>query len=363
LIYSPVNGCRLADPGEFTLRAFLNGKMDLSQAESVADLISSTSESSHKIAMDHMRGGFSNDIKLLREELLNFASLIELELDFSEEDVEFANMKAFEDLLVKIISTLKNLIDSFSLGNVIKEGIPISIVGEPNTGKSTLLNSILNEEKAIVSDIAGTTRDSIEDEVVINGINFRFIDTAGIRSTDDEIETIGIRKTFENINKSNIVLYVIDSSKVNDKNLNIYKSNIDKIISDYSNKNILLLANKIDLANISFINDNFSDYDLITISAKDNINIDKVKAKISSYIELGIVNNSSSVITNSRHFSVLNNALTEVQNVYNGMKDGISSDLLAVDVRQALYHFGELTGEITNDELLGNIFSKFCIGK
>jgi tRNA modification GTPase len=268
--------------------------MDLSQAESVADLISSTSESSHKIAMDHMRGGFSNDIKLLREELLNFASLIELELDFSEEDVEFANMKAFEDLLVKIISTLKNLIDSFSLGNVIKEGIPISIVGEPNTGKSTLLNSILNEEKAIVSDIAGTTRDSIEDEVVINGINFRFIDTAGIRSTDDEIETIGIRKTFENINKSNIVLYVIDSSKVNDKNLNIYKSNIDKIISDYSNKNILLLANKIDLANISFINDNFSDYDLITISAKDNINIDKVKAKISSYIELGIVNNSSS---------------------------------------------------------------------
>ena len=286
--------------------------------------------------MDHMRGGFSNDIKLLREELLNFASLIELELDFSEEDVEFANMKAFEDLLVKIISTLKNLIDSFSLGNVIKEGIPISIVGEPNTGKSTLLNSILNEEKAIVSDIAGTTRDSIEDEVVINGINFRFIDTAGIRSTDDEIETIGIRKTFENI---------------------------DKIISDYSDKNILLLANKIDLSNISFINDNFSDYDLISISAKDNINIDRVKAKISSYIELGIVNNSSSVITNSRHFSVLNNALTEVQNVYNGMKDGISSDLLAVDVRQALYHFGELTGEITNDELLGNIFSKFCIGK
>ena len=207
------------------------------------------------------------------------------------------------------------------------------------------------------------TRDSIEDEVVINGINFRFIDTAGIRSTDDEIETIGIRKTFENINKSNIVLYVIDSSKVNDKNLNIYRSNIDKIISDYSNKNILLLANKIDLANISFINDNFSDYDLITIGAKDNINIDKVKAKISSYIELGIVNNSSSVVTNSRHFSVLNNALTEVQNVYNGMKDGISSDLLAVDVRQALYHFGELTGEITNDELLGNIFSKFCIGK
>ena len=358
-----VNGCRFADPGEFTLRAFLNGKMDLSQAESVADLISSTSESSHKIAMDHMRGGFSNNIKLLREELLNFASLIELELDFSEEDVEFANMKAFEDLLVKIISTLKNLIDSFSLGNVIKEGIPISIVGEPNTGKSTLLNSILNEEKAIVSDIAGTTRDSIEDEIVINGINFRFIDTAGIRSTDDKIETIGIRKTFENINKSNIVLYVIDSSKVNDKNLNIYKSNIDKIKSDYSDKNILLLANKIDLSNISFINDNFSDYDLITISAKDNINIDKVKAKISSYIELGIVNNSSSVVTNSRHFSVLNNALTEVQNVYNGMKDGISSDLLSVDVRQALYHFGELTGEITNDELLGNIFSKFCIGK
>ncbi|MDA9356751.1 tRNA uridine-5-carboxymethylaminomethyl(34) synthesis GTPase MnmE [Flavobacteriaceae bacterium] len=357
------NGCRLADPGEFTLRAFLNGKMDLSQAESVADLISSNSESSHKIAMDHMRGGFSNDIKLLREELLNFASLIELELDFSEEDVEFANMKAFEDLLVKIISTLKNLIDSFSLGNVIKEGIPISIVGEPNTGKSTLLNSILNEDKAIVSDIAGTTRDSIEDEIVINGINFRFIDTAGIRTTEDEIESIGIRKTFENINKSNIVMYVIDSSKVNSSNLDIYKSNIDKIISDYSEKHILLLANKIDLSKISFIEENFSDYNLISISAKENLNIDKVKNKISSFIELGIVNNSSSVVTNSRHFSVLNNALSEVQNVYSGMQDGISSDLLAVDVRQALYHFGELTGEITNDELLGNIFSKFCIGK
>ena len=357
------NGCRLADPGEFTLRAFLNGKMDLSQAESVADLISSTSESSHKIAMDHMRGGFSEDIKLLREELLNFASLIELELDFSEEDVEFANMKAFEDLLVKIISTLKNLIDSFSLGNVIKDGIPISIVGEPNTGKSTLLNSILNEDKAIVSNIAGTTRDSIEDEIVINGINFRFIDTAGIRTTEDEIESIGIRKTFENINKSNIVLYVIDSSKVSSDNLDSTKGKIDKLISTYSNKNILLIANKIDLGNLSFIEQEFSDYDLISISAKDNLNIDKLKTKISSYIELGIVNNSSSVVTNSRHFSVLNNALTEVQNVYSGMKDGISSDLLAVDVRQALYHFGELTGEITNDELLGNIFSKFCIGK
>ena len=357
------NGCRLADPGEFTLRAFLNGKMDLSQAESVADLISSTSESSHKIAMDHMRGGFSEDIKLLREELLNFASLIELELDFSEEDVEFANMKAFEDLLVKIISTLKNLIDSFSLGNVIKDGIPISIVGEPNTGKSTLLNSILNEDKAIVSNIAGTTRDSIEDEIVINGINFRFIDTAGIRTTEDEIESIGIRKTFENINKSNIVLYVIDSSKISSDSLDSTKDKIDKLISTYSNKNILLVANKIDLGNLSFIEQEFSDYDLISISAKDNLNIDKLKTKISSYIELGIVNNSSSVVTNSRHFSVLNNALTEVQNVYSGMKDGISSDLLAVDVRQALYHFGELTGEITNDELLGNIFSKFCIGK
>ena len=357
------NGCRLADPGEFTLRAFLNGKMDLSQAESVADLISSTSESSHKIAMDHMRGGFSEDIKLLREELLNFASLIELELDFSEEDVEFANMKAFEDLLVKIISTLKNLIDSFSLGNVIKDGIPISIVGEPNTGKSTLLNSILNEDKAIVSNIAGTTRDSIEDEIIINGINFRFIDTAGIRTTEDEIESIGIRKTFENINKSNIVLYVIDSSKVSSDNLDFVKDKIDKLISTYSDKNILLIANKIDLGNLSFIEQEFSDYDLISISAKDNLNIDKLKTKISSYIELGIVNNSSSVVTNSRHFSVLNNALTEVQNVYSGMKDGISSDLLAVDVRQALYHFGELTGEITNDELLGNIFSKFCIGK
>ena len=357
------NKCRIADPGEFTLRAFLNAKMDLSQAESVADLISSNSEASHKIAIDHMRGGFSSDIKELREKLLNFASLIELELDFSEEDVEFANMKEFEKLLLKIIDTLKNLIDSFSLGNVLKEGIPISIVGEPNTGKSTLLNSILNEDKAIVSDIAGTTRDSIEDEIVINGINFRFIDTAGIRDTDDKIESIGIKKTFENIQKSKIVLYVLDSSRINSNNIDLKLNQLKDIIDKYPNKHLLIIINKIDLKNSSELLDKLSDFDNVSISAKDGLNINMVKDKLSSYIKLGKINNSSSVVTNSRHYSVLNNALNEIQNVYEGLQNGVSTDLLAVDVRQALYHFGELTGEITNDELLGNIFSKFCIGK
>lgn len=357
------NKCRIADPGEFTLRAFLNGKMDLSQAESVADLISSNSEASHKIAIDHMRGGFSNDIRELREKLLNFASLIELELDFSEEDVEFANMREFEKLVLKIINTLKNLIDSFSLGNVLKEGIPISIVGEPNTGKSTLLNSILNEDKAIVSDIAGTTRDSIEDDTVINGINFRFIDTAGIRDTDDKIESIGIKKTFENIQKSKIVLFVLDSSQINSNNIDLKLNQLKDIIEKYPNKYLLILINKIDLKNPSELFDRLSDFDTISISAKERLNINMVKDKLSSYIKLGQINNSSSVVTNSRHYSILNNALNEIQNVYEGLQNGVSTDLLAVDVRQALYHFGELTGEITNDELLGNIFSKFCIGK
>ena len=357
------NKCRIADPGEFTLRAFLNGKMDLSQAESVADLISSNSEASHKIAIDHMRGGFSNDIRELREKLLNFASLIELELDFSEEDVEFANMREFEKLVLKIINTLKNLIDSFSLGNVLKEGIPISIVGEPNTGKSTLLNSILNEDKAIVSDIAGTTRDSIEDETVINGINFRFIDTAGIRDTDDKIESIGIKKTFENIQKSKIVLFVLDSSQINSNNIDLKLNQLKDIIDKYPNKHLLILINKIDLKNPSELFERLADFDTISISAKERLNINMVKDKLSSYIKLGQINNSSSVVTNSRHYSILNNALNEIQNVYEGLQNGVSTDLLAVDVRQALYHFGELTGEITNDELLGNIFSKFCIGK
>ena len=223
-----------------------------------------------------------------------------------------------------------------------------------------LLNSILNEDKAL--KVAGTTRDSIEDEIVINGINFRFIDTAGIRTTEDEIESIGIRKTFENINKSNIVLYVIDSSKVSSDNLDSTRGKIDNLISTYSNKNILLIANKIDLGNLSFVKQEFSDYDLIPISAKDNLNIDKVKTKISSYIELGIVNNSSSVVTNSRHFSVLNNALTEVQNVYSGMKDGISSDL-SLHVRDALKSIDSITQETSNEDVLGVIFNKFCIGK
>ena len=240
------NGCRTADAGEFTLRAFLNGKMDLSQAEAVADLIASDNEASHQIAIQQMRGGFSNEIKKLRQELLDFASLIELELDFSEEDVEFANREQFTNLVYKIQQVLKKLIDSFAVGNVIKNGIPIAIVGEPNVGKSTLLNALLNEERAIVSDIAGTTRDAIEDEIAIGGIGFRFIDTAGIRETEDVVEGIGIQKTFEKINQAQVVIYLVDSSRLMPSGIAKLKTEIQKFKNKHPQKPVIVILNKID---------------------------------------------------------------------------------------------------------------------
>ena len=271
------NGARIANPGEFTLRAFLNAKLDLSQAEAVADLIASDNKASHQIAMQQMRGGFSNEIKVLRDELLNFASLIELELDFSEEDVEFADRKQFEDLLERIIKVLKHLIDSFSTGNVIKNGIPISIIGAPNVGKSTLLNALLNEDKAIVSDIAGTTRDAIEDEITIEGIKFRFIDTAGIRSTDDTIESIGIKKTFEKITQSQVVLYLLDASKVTTDTIQIFNTDIRKIQEQYPDKQLIVVANKMDEANQEFIETSFVFPHTLYTSAKSGLGIDSFK--------------------------------------------------------------------------------------
>ena len=357
------NGARIANPGEFTLRAFLNAKLDLSQAEAVADLIASDNKASHQIAMQQMRGGFSNEIKVLRDELLNFASLIELELDFSEEDVEFADRKQFEDLLERIIKVLKHLIDSFSTGNVIKNGIPISIIGAPNVGKSTLLNALLNEDKAIVSDIAGTTRDAIEDEITIEGIKFRFIDTAGIRATEDTIESIGIKKTFEKISQSQVVLYLLDASKVTSETIVLFNTDIRKIQEQYPDKQLIVVANKMDEANQELIETSFVYPHTLYTSAKSGLGIDSLKSKLLEFVNTGALRNNDTIITNSRHYDSLLKALADVQKVQQGMDAKLSGDLLAIDIRQALYHFGEITGEITSDDLLGNIFANFCIGK
>ena len=356
-------GCRVANPGEFTLRAFLNGKLDLSQAEAVADLIASDNEASHQVAMQQMRGGFSNEIKALRDELLNFASLIELELDFAEEDVEFANRDQFKNLIQRIIKVLKHLIDSFAIGNVIKNGIPVAIVGEPNVGKSTLLNALLNEDKAIVSEIAGTTRDAIEDELNIGGIGFRFIDTAGIRDTEDVIESIGIKKTFEKIDQSQVVIYLFDCSK-SVENLDQVKIEIEKIKNKNPQKPLVIIANKIDkLDAIQLAKLTTEIPSVHLLSAKTGFGVEQLTNALLNLINTGALRNNETIITNSRHYDALLKALEEIQKVQHGMDSELSGDLLAIDIRQALYHFGEITGEITNDELLGNIFSKFCIGK
>ncbi len=350
-------GCRTADAGEFTLRAFLNGKMDLTQAEAVADLIASDSAASHQIAMQQMRGGFANEIQKLRQELLNFASLIELELDFAEEDVAFADKSQFTTLVNKIAKVLKQLIDSFATGNVLKNGIPVAIIGEPNVGKSTLLNALLNEERAIVSDIAGTTRDAIEDEIRIGGVTFRFIDTAGIRETNDVIENIGIQRTFENIEKAQLVLLLIDAS-----NLKNQKEKIADLQKKYPNKRILTILNKADLLSEEqrlAIQSQFS----IIISSKNKEGIQYLQDQLTQLANLGILSNNETIVSNNRHFEALNNALTAIKEVQNGINLEITSDLFAIDVREALHHLGLITGEVTTEDLLGNIFANFCIGK
>ena len=356
-------GCRNAKPGEFTLRAFLNGKMDLSQAEAVADIIASDNEAAHQVAIQQMRGGFSNELAKLREELLNFASLIELELDFAEEDVEFANREQFEALLHKIEKVLKKLIDSFATGNVIKNGIPVAIAGAPNAGKSTLLNALLNEERAIVSDIAGTTRDAIEDELSIGGIGFRFIDTAGIRDTIDTIESIGISKTYEKINQARLVLFLVDANGYKNS-LESLELEINKIKNKYPQKQVLLIANKTDLLsdeNIHTLTGKFPE--AILISALKQDGIEQLKEKLLSLVNTGALTSGDTIVTNARHYDSLNKALEEIKKVQDGLQNNLSGDLLAIDIRQALYYFGEITGQVTNDELLGNIFANFCIGK
>ena len=348
------NGARMANPGEFTLRAFTNGKMDLSQAEAVADLIASESKKAHKIAINQMRGGFSDDLKKLREQLINFASLIELELDFSEEDVEFANREQFNELLLLIKEKLTKLIDSFQLGNVIKNGIPVAILGAPNVGKSTLLNAVVNEDRAIVSEIAGTTRDTIEDVINIEGMQFRFIDTAGLRDTKDTIEKIGIQKALEKAEKAKVIIYLLDATtdfKAQEKEVGKIKKLQNKMI---------VVVNKTDLnPNIC---ETLKKKNYLFISAKNKDGIEDLTNTLISIIDTNL-SSDETIISNSRHQEELSKTLVEIIAVIQGLNNDISGDLLAINIRQALYHLGLITGEVTTDDLLGNIFSKFCIGK
>ncbi|QTD39405.1 tRNA uridine-5-carboxymethylaminomethyl(34) synthesis GTPase MnmE [Polaribacter batillariae] len=357
-------GCRMADNGEFTMRAFLNGKMDLSQAEAVADVIASNSEASHKMAIQQMRGGITNELKDLRAQLLDFAALIELELDFSGEDVEFADRTKFKELVTKITFVLKRLIDSFAFGNAIKNGIPVAIIGEPNVGKSTLLNALLNEEKAIVSDIAGTTRDAIEDEIIINGVAFRFIDTAGIRETLDVVENIGIKKTYEKAENAQLIIFLINSEKFKVKSFE-FKAEIKNIKKRFPNKRLLVVANKIDtLSNDEATTLSTEIENLIPLSAKNKTGIDKLKAELTSLVNIGALSNNETIVTNSRHFEALNNALEAITSVKQGIDLEISTDLFSIDIRECLRHLGNITGEYDVDkDILGHIFGNFCIGK
>ena len=352
------NGIRVANPGEFTLRAFINGKMDLNQAEAVADLIASENEGSHKLAMEQMKNGFSNDLKKLRAELLHFSSMIELELDFSQEDVEFAERSEFKKLTVRIQNELEKLIDSFKSGNVLKNGISVAIAGKPNAGKSSLLNTLLNEDKAIVSDIPGTTRDSIEDSLVIDGINFRFTDTAGLRETKDIIESKGIEKTKEKINNARVLIYLFDS---NDTTF----SEISSDLKSFKRKDlsVLLVRNKIDIKNTNQkLITELEKFELIEISANNSESVSLLKKRLVN--EINILNPyTDTVISNSRHYEALMKALKAIEEVNMGLKSEISGDLLSVDIRKSIEHLAEITGEITNDDVLGNIFANFCIGK
>ena len=347
-------GCRMATAGEFTMRAFRNGKLDLSQAESVADLIASESEAAHQTALKQLRGGFSDKLQQLRTKLIDFASLIELELDFSEEDVEFADRKQFETLLSAIKIELEKLVQSFKLGNVIKNGIPVAILGAPNVGKSTLLNTLLNEDKAIVSDIAGTTRDAIEDELNIEGFKFRFIDTAGIRETTDTIENLGIKKSLEKAEIANIVLFLIDA----DADLKSQIVELNKI-KDTAKEKLLVVINKIDLN--PEVKNEFKD--ALFISAKKDEGIETLKARLLKFVNTEQLSNNETIVTNLRHYEELQLTLHEINTIIEGLNSGLTGDFLAINIRQSLFHLGSITGEVTTDTLLGNIFGKFCIGK
>lgn len=357
-------GASLAQPGEFTQRAFLNGKMDLSQAESVADLIASSSAATHRLAMNQMRGGFSNKLIELRTELLNFTSLIELELDFSEEDVEFANRDHLKEAAHQIESHIKKLADSFSIGNAVKSGIPVAIIGETNAGKSTLLNLLLHEEKAIVSDIHGTTRDVIEDTINIQGLTFRLIDTAGIRDTHDEIESLGIERTFKKIEQANIVLWVADCETINEH----IEELSQKILPVVGDRKLILIFNKVDIISAErkaekekLLLDKIPER--VFISAKYEQGTNQLEDLLVKTANIPEISEQDIIVTNVRHYEALQNALVAIKRVSEGLDLKISGDFLSQDIRECMYYLGEITGQISTDEILGNIFSKFCIGK
>ena len=348
------NGARLALPGEFSKRAFLNGKLDLSQTEAIADLINSKSSAAHEIAIKQLKGGISSELKILRNKLIEFASLIELELDFSEEDVEFADRKHLNELIQSLITHIAQLKKSFQYGNAIKNGVSTVIAGRPNAGKSTLLNNILNENRAIVSSIAGTTRDTIEEIITINGIDFRLVDTAGIRNTEDEIEKIGVAKTLEKINKSSLVIYIYDSWSTTQKEV------VEDLRKYVENKvPCLVIANKIDLVKSS--KDIPKDH--LTVSLMTTPNTLEIKESIFELFQRNNIHNESVIISNMRHFEALELAYNELIKVEKGLSEKIPGDLIAMDIRQVLYHIGTITCDISSDELLGNIFANFCIGK
>lgn len=357
-------GCTLAQPGEFTQRAFLNGKMDLSQAEAVADLIASTSAASHRMALNQMRGGFSSELMKLRTQLLDFVSLVELELDFNEEDVEFADRTQLRSLAKAIKGLIFRLSDSFRVGNALKNGIPVALVGETNVGKSTLLNVLLNEEKAIVSDIHGTTRDVIEDSINIKGITFRFIDTAGIRDTKDKIENMGIERTYQKIEQAAIVLWIVDCTQLSEH----IEWLTDRIEKRATGKKVILVFNKIDKIAIDereVLSQLFEQFEgeRIYISARERVNTDELQKALVKASQLPEINPGDVIVSNIRHYEALQKAHTAICRVIDGIDSGISGDFLSQDIRECMHFLGEITGQISNDEILGNIFGKFCIGK
>jgi len=354
-------GARLATAGEFTFRAFMSGKFDLSQAEAVADLISSHSATSHHVAMMQMRGGFSSKIKILREKLIDFASLIELELDFSEEDVEFASKDELKKLVLSLQIVIEKLIRSFELGNVIKNGVPVCIAGRPNAGKSTLLNSLLDEERAIVSDIPGTTRDTIEDEIVIEGVRFRFIDTAGLRHSTDVIETAGIERTHQAMKKASIIIYLFDIHELSSSDL---QKELEELKQHTNGAELILTGNKIDKEDIEYTKKEFSHFEnMIFISSKEKSGLEELKTKLIDIFDEKSDNIPETIITNTRHVEALQHTHDALTRVSEGLDKKMSGELLASDIRMALHHLGLITGEVSTDDLLKNIFGKFCIGK
>lgn len=351
-------GANMAEPGEFSKRAFFNGKMDLSQTEAIADLIHSTSSAAHQVAINQMRGGFSHDLQSLRDQLIHFASLIELELDFSEEDVEFADRTELVNLVESVTKLVQQLTSSFKLGNAIKNGVNTTIVGRPNAGKSTLLNALLNEERAIVSDIAGTTRDTIEEVITLSGIDFRFIDTAGLRETEDTIEKMGVEKALEQVQKSSIYIYLFD---LNSMSLEEVKQDLLELPDSIAR---VVVANKSDLASEEKLQEfKNSDEAFVFISAKQKDSLEQLKQNLLEVIDVEALNSGNTIVTNGRHYEALLKANLDLMKVNEGLQTGISGDFLAMDIRQALHHLGTITGEVTTDDLLGNIFANFCIGK